>query len=95
MQDLSDGLMKDLPAKFFEGIPKVETPFGQQFKDCRELREQLQKACDEVQPDRSKQGPVFSVGEVLEIRGGKFLVTRIEPGHLRLKSLPGYVATPK
>ena len=88
MQDLSTGEMKQLDPRFFEGIPTVEGPFGAQLKDCKDLRDRLQQACDAAQPDRTKQGPVFQVGELLEIRGGKFQVTKIEPGHLRLKSLP-------
>lgn len=84
MQDLSSGEMRDL-TPFLKDIPTL--PSGEPAQ-CRELREKLQAACDAVQPDRTKQGPIFQVGEVLEIRGGKFQVTKIEPGHLRLKSLP-------
>lgn len=71
--------MKPLDPKFFEGMEKL-TGFVQ--------REKLQAACDAVQPERRFQGPIFVVGEILEIRGGKFQVTKIEPGHLKLKSLP-------
>lgn len=88
MQDLSTGKLKPLSAEFFKDLPVVASPFGLKYKEGKELAERIQKACDAVQPDRSKQGPVFVVGEVLEIRGGRFQVTRIEPGHLRLKSLP-------
>ncbi len=79
MQDLTSGEIKALDPKFFECMEKL-TGFQQ--------RERLQAACDAVQPDRTKQGPVFQVGETIEIRGGKFQITRIEPGHIRLKSLP-------
>jgi hypothetical protein len=84
MQDLSDGSMKDL-TPFLKDMPDnspVERLVG-----LSKLQDKLQAACDAVQPDRSKQGPVFMVGEVLEIKGGRFQVTKIEPGHLRLKSL--------
>ena len=86
MQDSETGEIKPLDPKWFKEIPTV--PGTNAFADSRELREAFQKACDEVQPDRTKQGPVFVVGEVLEIRGGKFQVTKIEPGYLKLKSLP-------
>lgn len=85
MQDLSDGSLRPLASKFFEGIPTLPSGLP---KDCRETRDAIQRACDEAQPDRAKQGPVFMLGEIIEIRGGRFQVTRIEPGHLRLKSLP-------
>ena len=84
MQDLSTGEMRDL-TPFLKDIPKVSAA---EFMGLQRVLEQIQAAKDVVQPDRSKQGLVFAVGEVLEIRGGKFKVTRIEPGHLRLKSLP-------
>jgi hypothetical protein len=79
MQDCSTGELKTLNHKFFEGITSL-SPFEQ--------RERLQLAMDDVQPDRSKQGPVFQVGEILEIRGGRFKVKRIKPNRLYLDSLP-------
>jgi hypothetical protein len=89
MQDLSTGEMRDL-TPFLKGVPTL--PPGESIAKfmaaSAALDAALQKAKDEVQPDRSKQGPVFAVGEVLEIRGGRFQVTKIEPGHLKLKSLP-------
>lgn len=95
MQDLSSGEMRDL-TPFLKDIPAIKPEeMGKLLADANalrdsipELNEALQAAKDRVQPDRSKQGPVFVVGEVIELRGGKFQITRIEPGHLRLKSLP-------
>ena len=103
MKDLTP-LMKE----FLKDVPEFK-PHGMTFEEAAKagsersasdfvryrFEEELQKAKDAVQPDRAKQGPVFQVGEVLDIRGGKFQVTKIEPGHLRLKSLPSYLATPK
>lgn len=79
MQDLRTGEMKHLDKKFFEGFKELP-PFEQ--------REKLQAACDKAQPDRALQGPVFEVGEVIEIRGGRFQVTKIDLSGLKLKSLP-------
>lgn len=88
MQDLSTGEMRDL-TPFLKDIPTVDpTAYNDLAAKLKEHEQQLQAAKDAVQPDRSKQGPVFAVGEVLEIKGGRFQITRIEPGHLRLKSLP-------
>lgn len=81
--------MNELPGQFFKDIPLVNgKTMAEQMSACASLGEQVQAAKDVVQPDRSRHGPVFFVGEVLEIKGGRFQVTRIEPGHLRLKSLP-------
>ena len=65
---------------FLENIATDATAF--------ERRKALDAACEKAEPDPRKRGPVFEVGEVLEIKGGRFQVTRIEPGHLRLKGLP-------
>lgn len=81
MRDLTP-FMKDIP----ELSPRENIEAA--FKRLTGLEQQLQQAKDAVQPDRSKQGPVFIVGEVLEIRGGRFQITKIEPGNLRLKGLP-------
>lgn len=89
MQDLSSGEMRDL-TPFLKDIPELPpSEFARQLADSESrLSAAIQSAKDGVQPDRSKQGPVFFVGEVIEIKGGRFQVTRIEPGHMRLKSLP-------
>lgn len=50
--------------------------------------EVLQKACDEAQPDRSRHGPVFQLGEILIIRGGRFQVAEMRKEGIFLKGLP-------
>jgi hypothetical protein len=79
MQDLRTGELVDLS----EFIPKeidTRSPFGK--------RKALAEACERAQPDPARRGPVFEVGEILQLRGGRFQITKIEPGHLKLKSLP-------
>jgi hypothetical protein len=56
------------------------------------LANELQKAKDEAIPVRDNQGPVFSVGEILEIRGGKFKVHAISDRRIYLDSLPRHSA---
>lgn len=53
----------------------------------RELRS-LQEAKDKAVPNRDHQGPVFTIGEVLEIRGGKFRVNGITRKRIYLDSIP-------
>ena len=90
MQDLRSGEMRDL-TPFLKDILTVNPEeIAKMDNRITELNAALQAAKDRVQPDRSAQGPVFVLGEVLDIRGGKFQVTKIEPGHMRLKSLPSY-----
>lgn len=48
----------------------------------------LQAAKDEAVPNREHQGPVFYVGQELEIDGGKFRVHNFGKRFLMLESLP-------
>lgn len=81
MQDLRTGELHELP------IPAdVRAMFDQ--LPAREQREHLQAAADKIIPDRRNQGPVFLIGETLEIRGGKFRIVSLAGGEIRLKSLP-------
>lgn len=79
MQDLRTGEMRDF-AKFLGILPENAS--------CFDRRQAIDAACQKAEPDPTRRGPVFEVGEILDIRGGRFQVTKIEPGHLRLKSLP-------
>lgn len=56
--------------------------------DEEQFRLDQQRAKDAVIPQRDNQGPVFTVGEVLEIRGGKFRVHAISDKRIYLDSLP-------
>jgi len=81
MQDLSTGELKQLDPKFFEGMEKL-TGFEQ--------RQRLQAAADQAIPDRRNQGPVFFLGEEIEIRGGRFKVLSIneKKNTITFESLP-------
>lgn len=48
----------------------------------------LQSVKDAAIPNREHQGPVFAVGEILEIKGGKLRVNGISRKRLYLDSLP-------
>ena len=50
-------------------------------------RESQQRAKDAAIPIRENQGPVFGIGETLEIRGGKFRVHAIAGKRIYLDSL--------
>jgi len=51
------------------------------------LEENTQAARDKAIPQREHHGPVFSVGEILDIRGGKFRVHAISSKRIYLDSL--------
>ena len=86
MQDLTDGTMREIDARFLEGLESL--PPAPPWERLGELNEKLQIAKDAVIPEREAQGPIFSVGEVLEIRGGKFRVHAITEKRIYLDSLP-------
>lgn len=77
MQDLTTGEMK--PLEGLKEIPKM---------DLMEKLKTLQASKDAAVPRRENQGPVFEVGEILEIRGGKFRVHAITEKRIYLDSLP-------
>lgn len=51
-------------------------------------KESVQEAFDRV-VSREHQGPIFTVGEELEIRGGRFRVHAISSKRIYLDSIPG------
>jgi hypothetical protein len=53
-----------------------------------EFERKIQAMKDAVIPERENQGPIFSVGEVIEIRGGRFRVHAITDKRIYLDSLP-------
>lgn len=52
------------------------------------LEENTQAARDAAIPQRERHGPVFTMGEILEIRGGNFRVHAITDKRIYLDSLP-------
>jgi len=55
---------------------------------ARQMREALDRGCEVVQPDPALRGPVFEVGEIIEIRGGKFKVHAIGRNGITLHGVP-------
>jgi hypothetical protein len=95
MQNIHTGELVPFHAKFLEGIPVQE--FGPLFDPVvspglgarvEELRSSIQAAKDAAIPVRIYQGPVFFVGQELEIMGGRFRVHAITRKRLYLDSLP-------
>ena len=80
MQDLESGDMVPIDPKLLERFG-VNPELG-------ELDRQLQAAKDATIPERKNQGPIFSVGEELEIRGGRFRVHAITEKRIYLDCLP-------
>ena len=79
MQDLSTGVLRDL-SQFMSAPKPKATP--------HEKRQALDEACKAVQPDPRKRGPVFELGEILDIRGGKFKITAMTNKRMYLDSIP-------
>lgn len=78
--------MQEIPAGLLDCITPAQD--GTPFSSIGELNVKLQKAKDAVIREREAQGPIFSVGEILEIRGGKFRVHAITDKRIYLDSLP-------
>ena len=84
MQDLHTGEMLELNPAFFKDV-MTEAPPRHRVAD---FEERLQQAKDAVIPIRAHQGPVFSIGETIEIRGGLFKVHAISGKRIYLDSIP-------
>ena len=48
----------------------------------------LMHAADTAIPDKSRHGPIFTVGEIVWLRGGKFEIAEITTDGIKLKGLP-------
>lgn len=90
MQDTSTGDLVPLHGPAFEAfkqaIPTME--FKGAFDELQAKEKLLRAAMDEAIPNRDHQGPVFHIGEVLEIKGGKFRVNGFSQKRLYLDSIP-------
>jgi hypothetical protein len=88
MQNTSTGEMHMLGTleAFRTAVPNI--PFQSAVEEMQAAQEALQAAKDKAVPNRDHQGPVFTIGEVLEIRGGKFRVNGITRKRIYLDSIP-------
>jgi len=76
MQDLRTGELRALPPDFAKLV--AEMP---------KSADAIQQMKDAVIPNRADQGPVFSVGEEVSVKGGRFKVHAIQGRRLYLDSL--------
>ncbi len=83
MQDLSTGEMRELNDEAIRNAFPVKSA-----ELLGEFERKIQAIKDAAIPQRENQGPIFSVGEVLEIRGGRFRVHAITDKRIYLDSLP-------
>ena len=83
MQDLSTGEMRELNDEMLRDAFPVE-----KLEALGQFERRLQAMKDAAIPQRENQGPIFAIGEVLEIRGGKFRVHAITDKRIYLDSLP-------
>jgi hypothetical protein len=86
MQDLSTGEMRELNDAQLQMV-KEAIPV-ERLEQLGELERRIQKLKDATISNRENQGPIFSAGEVLEIRGGNFRVHAITDKRLYLDSIP-------
>ena len=52
------------------------------------IDDESQEAKDRAIPQRDRQGPTFAIGEVVDLKGGKFRVHAISDKRLYLDSIP-------
>lgn len=86
MQDLSTGEMRELNDAQLQMV-KDAIPV-ERLEQLGEFERRIQALKDAAIPQRENQGPIFAVGEVIEIRGGRFRVHAITDKRIYLDSLP-------
>lgn len=85
MQDLSTGSLIPLTPQQLDEEMKRRAKTEEFIRGLRPLQNQIQAA---KLPPVEDRGPIFTVGEVLEIRGGRFRISKIAKGKLILRGLP-------
>lgn len=84
MLDLQSKELKELSIKeFLGGIPEISLNKG--WSHAEKMLEAVQAAADKVQPNREMQGPIFRVGEIIEIKGVSFELVGIGKYTLKFK----------
>jgi hypothetical protein len=89
MQDLSTGELVPMSSEVFEELrSRIPEMQFDPFAELGDTQRRLQEAKDAAIAEREHQGPVFSIGEVIVIKGGKFRVNGITRKRLYLDSIP-------
>jgi len=76
MQDTRDGRMVEIPAEMLEKTGWIKGGFE------KHLREAMKQNIPE-----EHQGPIFSIDEEVEVKGGRFKVRGFEGGLLHLEGI--------
>ena len=87
MQDNRDGAVRGLDHAFLEQQKKMLANItGKTYAQAQ--REAFVKTGEKAGIPEQYQGPVFTLGEELVIKGGRFKVARFRHGKMLLQGLP-------
>lgn len=95
MQDCNTGIMQEVDLKSLElanqlavKLPTDGRSFRERFADITRDPKFRKSIQDNTGILDENQGPIFSIDEELEIKGGKFRVRGFEGGLLHLEGVP-------
>lgn len=89
MQDLSTGELRPIFLDAFQNaIPKQAFQPFEALEKLKSAEGNLQAAKDAAIPIRENQGPIFSMGEIVTVKGGRFRISGITEKRIYLDSLP-------
>ena len=86
MQDTSTGRMVELNPETLKGINWEGGSFKNHLNAA--MKRSFQKAVKEAGIAVEHQGPVFTIDEIVELKGSKFKVRGFEGGLLHLEGVP-------
>jgi len=92
MQDLKTGKMVSLDVK--KELEDITARLPTETEEER-MKKAFQQAAITAIPDKLRRGPIFEVGEVLEVKGGMFRVDSIGEEAIILTGCPGTKWTDK
>jgi hypothetical protein len=93
MQDNRDGQMKELDVeKMARNAANDSVDFKTRIKNLMKDPKFVQKAGEDIGIPFHAQGPVFSVDEIVEVKGGQFRVRGFNGGLLHLEGIPSKTA---
>ncbi len=88
MQDTRTGELIPLTPEQADREAKRRDRIDQMFGELHKADSPTLAAYGETMPPVADRGPIFAIGEIVEIKGGRFRIQRFNGNKLVLKSLP-------
>jgi hypothetical protein len=88
MQDLITGSLIPLTPQQVDEEMKRKAKIEEFIRGLRPLQDRLHASGPSSLPPVADRGPIFAVGEIVEVKGGRFRIAKIAKGKMVLRGLP-------